>query len=71
MAGLHHALYGLIASLRKICVPNDFNQSKVEFSKRKQAFNVRFLVMGVPFHSQHFLDAMDKMIDEDLNGEEL
>ena len=30
-----------------------------------------FLVVGVPFHSQHLRDAADKVISQDLNGEEL
>ena len=34
-------------------------------------FGTRFLVVGVPFHSQYFRDAADKVISQDLNGEEL
>ena len=31
---------------------------------------MRFLVVGVPFHSQYLRDAVDKVIYEDPNGEE-
>ena len=41
------------------------------FSKRKPVFSMRFLVVGVPFHSQYLRDAADKVISQDLNGEEL
>jgi hypothetical protein len=44
-------LYGLIANLRKIRAPNEFHQSKVEFSKRMPVFSMRFLVVGVSFQS--------------------
>ncbi|KAN0109683.1 hypothetical protein V8E52_009029 [Russula decolorans] len=65
------ALYGLVANLRKICAPNSSDQSKVEFSKRKPVFSMRFLVVGVPFHSQYLRDAADKVIYQDLNGSDL
>jgi malonyl CoA-acyl carrier protein transacylase len=71
VTGPPRALYGLVASLRKIRAPNGSDQSKVEFSKRKPVFSARFLVVGVPFHSQYLRDATDSVIDEDLNGEEL
>ena len=32
---------------------------------------MRFLVAGVPFHSQYLQDAADNVIYQDLNGEEL
>jgi fatty acid synthase subunit alpha, fungi type len=32
---------------------------------------MRFLVVGVPFHSQYLRDAADKVISQDLNGAEL
>ena len=65
------ALYGLVANLRKIRASNDPDQRKVEFSKRKPVFSMRFLVVGAPFHSQYLRDAADKVIYQDLNGEEL
>jgi fatty acid synthase subunit alpha, fungi type len=71
VTGPSRALYGLVTNLRKIRAPNDADQSKVEFSKRKPVFSARFLVVGVPFHSHYLRDAADKVINEDLNGEEL
>jgi fatty acid synthase subunit beta len=71
ITGPPRALYGLVADLRKIRAPNGSDQSKVEFSKRKPVFSRRFLVVGVPFHSQYLQDAADKVINQDLNGEEL
>jgi len=71
ITGPSRALYGLVANLRKIRAPNGSDQSKVEFSKRKPVFSMRFLVVGVPFHSQYLRDATDKVVYEDLDGEEL
>ena len=70
VTGPPRALYGLVANLHKICAPNGSDQSKVEFFKQKPVFSVRFLVVGVPFHSQYW-EAAEKVIDQDLNGEEL
>ncbi len=71
VTGPPRSLYGLATNLRKIRAANGADQSKVEFSKRKPVFSARFLVVGVPFHSQYLRDATDKVIFEDLNGEEL
>ena len=71
VTGPPRALYGLVTNLRKVRAPNGVDQSKVEFSKRKPVFGARFLVVGVPFHSQYLQGAADKVIDEDLHGEEL
>jgi fatty acid synthase subunit alpha, fungi type len=71
VTGPPRALYGLVTNLRKIRAPNGADQSKVEFSKRKPVFSARFLVVGVPFHSQYLRDATDKIVNDDLNGEEL
>ena len=71
VTGPPRALYGLVTNLRKIRAPNGVDQSKVEYSKRKPIFSARFLVVGVPFHSQYLQGAADKVVDEDLRGEEL
>jgi fatty acid synthase subunit alpha len=71
VTGQPRALYGLVANLRKIRAPNGSDQSKVEFSKRKPVFSLRFLVVGVPFHSQYLRDAADKVVYQDLHSEEL
>ena len=69
------ALYGLVANLYKICVPNGFDQCKAKLSKRKPVFSARFLVAGMPFHGQYqgqyLRDATDKVINEEHNVEEL
>jgi hypothetical protein len=65
------ALYGLVANLPKIRASNGPDHSKVKFSKRKPVFSMRFLVVGVLFHSQYLRDAADKAIYQDLSGEEL
>ncbi|GBE87869.1 fatty acid synthase [Sparassis crispa] len=71
VTGPPRALFGLVNSLRKVRAPSGLDQSKVPFSQRKPVFSVRFLVVGVPFHS-HYLEGMTKkMFEEDLEGEEL
>jgi malonyl CoA-acyl carrier protein transacylase len=53
VTGPPRALYGLVANLHKILAPNGSDQSKVKSSKQKPVFSMRFLVVGVPFHSQY------------------
>ena len=69
VTGPSRALYGLVTSLRKIRAPSGLDQSKVPFSQRKPVFSVRFLVVGVPYHSKYLEGLTDKLM-EDL-GEEL
>lgn len=71
ITGPSRALYGLVTALRKIRAPSGLDQSKVPFSKRKPAFHVRFLAVGVPFHSPYLTDAVDVLLNDDLKGEEL
>ena len=71
ITGPPRALYRFVANLHTIRAPNSSNQSKVEFAKQKPVFSMRFLVVGVPFHSQYLRDAADKVISQDLNGEKL
>jgi fatty acid synthase subunit alpha, fungi type len=71
VTGRPRAVYVLVTNLRKIHAPNGADQSKVEFSKRKPVFSARFLVVGVSCHSQHLRDAMDKIVNDVLHGEEL
>ena len=70
VTGPSRALHGLVTALRKIRAPSGLDQSKVPFSKRKPVFHVRFLVVGVPFHSPYLTDAVDALLDDDLRGEE-
>ncbi|KAG8716660.1 3-oxoacyl-[acyl-carrier-protein] synthase [Ceratobasidium sp. 394] len=69
VTGPPRALYGLVTALRKVRAPSGLDQSKIPFSQRKAVFNVRFLVVGVPYHSQYLDGATDKVM-KDL-GEEL
>lgn len=71
VTGPPRALYGLVTSLRKVRAPSGLDQSKVPFSQRKAVFSVRFLVVGVPYHSEYLKKAPMKVMEIDLNGEEL
>jgi fatty acid synthase subunit beta len=71
VTGPARALYGLVTSLRKVRAPSGLDQSKTPFSQRKAVFSVRFLVVGVPYHSAYLVGATEKLIAEDLAGEEL
>ncbi|KAJ7762020.1 fatty acid synthase [Mycena maculata] len=71
VTGPARSLYGLVTSLRKVRAPSGTDQSKTPFSQRKPVFSVRFLVVGVPYHSAYLAGATEKLIEEDLGGEEL
>ncbi|KZS94178.1 fatty acid synthase [Sistotremastrum niveocremeum HHB9708] len=71
VTGPPKALFGLVTSLRKIRAPSGLDQSKIPFSQRKAVFSLRFLVVGVPYHSDYLKDAADKVCETDLKGEEL
>lgn len=71
VTGPARALYGLVTHLRKVRAPSGLDQSKVPFSQRKPVFAVRFLVVGVPYHSEYLAGVTKKMFEEDLEGEEL
>jgi len=71
VTGPPRALYGLVSSLRKIKAPSGLDQSKIPFSQRKPVFSMRFLVVGVPYHSNHLRGVTDKVVSEDLRNEEL
>ncbi|KAG8770032.1 3-oxoacyl-[acyl-carrier-protein] synthase, partial [Ceratobasidium sp. 428] len=68
VTGPSRALYGLVTALRKVRAPSGLDQSKVPFSQRKAVFNVRFLVVGVPYHS-HYLDGATDKVLKDLGKE--
>ena len=67
--GPARSLYGLVTSLRKVRAPSGMDQNKIPFSQRKPVFSVRFLVVGVPYHSGYLSGATEKLM-VDL-GEEL
>lgn len=65
------ALYGLVTGHRGIMAPSGADQSKVPFSQRKPVVFLRFLIVGVPFHSQYLNNDDDEPVSEDLKGTEL
>ena len=71
VTGPSRALRGLVTALRKVRAPSGLDQSKVPFSKRKPVCHVRFLPVGVPFHSSYLTDAVDVLLNDDLKGEDL
>lgn len=71
VTGPPRALYSLVTSLRRVKAPSGVDQSKTPFSQRKPVFYVRFLAVGVPYHSEHLKDAVNKLCTEDLKDEEL
>ena len=62
------ALFGLVTSLRKVRAQSGLDQSKTPFSQRKPVFSIRFLLVGVPYHSE-YLDGVTDMVAEDLEDE--
>ena len=71
VTGPSRALFGLVTSLRKVKAPNGLDQSKTPFSQRKPVFSIRFLLVGVPYHSKYLDGVADTVAEEDLEGEEL
>lgn len=70
VTGPAKSLHGLVTSLRKVRAAQGADQSKIPFSQRKPTFFVRFLVVGVPYHSEYLQGATDSVI-RDLGDEEL
>ena len=68
VTGPARALHGLVNSLRKVRAPSGLDQSKIPFSQRKPVFSVRFLVVGVPYHSEYLNGTTDQLL-EDLEEE--
>jgi fatty acid synthase subunit alpha, fungi type len=71
VTGPSKALFGLVTSLRKIRAQSGLDQSKTPFSQRKPVFSIRFLLVGVPYHSDYLDGAADTVVEEDLEDEEL
>ncbi|KNZ81816.1 Fatty acid synthase subunit alpha [Termitomyces sp. J132] len=71
VTGPARALHGLVTNLRKVRAPSGADQSKTPYSQRKPVFSVRFLVVGVPYHSDYLAGATEQLFNEDLGGEEL
>jgi fatty acid synthase subunit beta len=71
VTGPAKALYGLVTALRKVMAPPGLDQGRTPFSKRKAVFNMRFLPVNVPYHSDYLAGQTEKLIQEDLEGQEL
>jgi fatty acid synthase subunit beta len=71
VTGPPKALFGLVTSLRKVKASSGLDQSKIPFSQRKPVFSIRFLVVGVPYHSNYISGVTDTVVEEDLEDEEL
>jgi len=64
ITGPARALHGLVNSLRKVRAPSGLDQSKIPFSQRKPVFSVRFLVVGVPYHSAYLSGTTDQLLED-------
>ncbi|WAQ87288.1 hypothetical protein PtA15_8A192 [Puccinia triticina] len=53
VTGHPRTLLGLVSLLKKSKADPGLDQSKVPFSKRLPVFSMRFLPIGVPYHSHH------------------
>lgn len=71
VTGPPKSLFGLVTSLRKVKATAGTDQSKIPFSQRKPVFSIRFLVVGVPYHSEYLADLTQELIEDDLEGTEL
>jgi fatty acid synthase subunit alpha len=71
VTGPSRALYGLAVAMRKVKAPAGLDQSKTPYSKRKAVFSTRFLVVGVPYHSQYLQGATAKVVEKDLAGKDV
>lgn len=70
VTGSPKALFGLVTSLRKVKASSGLDQSKIPFSQRKPVFSIRFLVVGVPYHSDYMTGVTDTVL-KDLGNEDL
>ena len=71
VTGPPKAVFGLVTSLRKVRAQSGLDQSKIPFSQRKPVFSVRFLLVGVPYHSEYLDRVTDTVAKEDSKDEEL
>ncbi|GAA93988.1 uncharacterized protein L969DRAFT_81472 [Mixia osmundae IAM 14324] len=64
------SLTGLVASLRKAKAEQGKDQSKTPFSKRLPVFSLRFLPIGVPYHSDYLAGCTAQVVQADLGHSE-
>ena len=70
ITGLPKALFSLVTSLRKVRAQSGLDQRKMPFSQWKPVFSIRYLLIGVLYHSK-YLDRVTDIVKEDLEDEEL
>ncbi|UZJ56206.1 hypothetical protein CBS101457_005526 [Exobasidium rhododendri] len=71
VTGPPRSLFGLVGNLRAKRAESGADQTRVPFSKRKPVFNMRFLPVGVPYHSTYLQGATEKVTQLDYQGSEL
>lgn len=71
VTGPPRSLFGLVGSLRTKRAETGADQTRVPFSKRKPVFTMRFLPVGVPYHSNYLAGATDKVYNIDYDGVEV
>jgi len=71
VTGPARALFGLVTALRQIRAPSGLDQTRIPFSQRKPTFSIRYLTVGVPYHSEYLSGATKRVFETDLGGKEL
>ena len=71
VTGPSKALFGLVTSMRKAKAQSGLDQSQTPFSQRKPVFSIRFLTVGVPYHSEYLDGVADTVAEDDLEDEDL
>lgn len=61
------SLVGLVNNLKKGKAESGKDQSRIPFSKRLPVFSIRFLPVGVPYHSHYLSQCTNKALDQDVN----
>ncbi|KNE99823.1 hypothetical protein PSTG_06912 [Puccinia striiformis f. sp. tritici PST-78] len=68
VTGHPRTLAGLVSLLKKSKADPSRDQSKIPFSKRLPAFSMRFLPIGVPYHSHHLQGCTSRVMQPVTEG---
>ncbi|PLW22785.1 hypothetical protein PCANC_25950 [Puccinia coronata f. sp. avenae] len=68
VTGHPRTLVGLVSALRKSKAEPGLDQSRIPFSKRLPVFSMRFLPIGVPYHSHHLQGCTSRMMRPAADG---
>ncbi|MCO5566161.1 hypothetical protein L7F22_019837 [Adiantum nelumboides] len=68
VTGPPRSLFGLVGNLRAKRAEQGVDQTRIPFGKRKPVFNMRFLPVGVPYHSSYLQGATEKVVQLDYKG---